>query len=193
MTFRQTSALRASRFTHSGFFLLVLLLTAANLRAPITAVGPVLENMRHAFGLSAAAAGFFNFIPLMLFAALAPVAAMVGNRFGLERSLWAALLLITLGSMVRWLPLEAALWSGTVLLSAGIAAANVLLPPLIKRDFTQHTAKYIGLYAATMSLTASLASGIAVPLAALSDADWRLSLGVWAVPGLVALLAWLPG
>lgn len=192
MTFRQTSAVRASRFTHSGFFLLVLLLTAANLRAPITAVGPVLENMRHAFGLSAAAAGFFNFIPLMLFAALAPVAAMLGNRFGLERSLWAALLLITLGSMVRWLPLEAALWSGTVLLSAGIAAANVLLPPLIKRDFTQHTAKYIGLYAATMSLTASLASGIAVPLAALSDADWRLSLGIWAVPGLVALLAWLP-
>ncbi|HAT24178.1 MAG TPA: MFS transporter, partial [Pantoea septica] len=63
--------------------MLVLLLTAANLRAPITAVGPVLENMRHAFGLSAAAAGFFNFIPLMLFAALAPVAAMLGNRFGL--------------------------------------------------------------------------------------------------------------
>ncbi|MGE1563610.1 MFS transporter [Pantoea septica] len=192
MIFRQASAQRASRFTHSGFFLLVLLLTAANLRAPITAVGPVLENMRHAFGLSAAAAGFFNFIPLMLFAALAPAAAMLGNRFGLERSLWTALLLITLGSMVRWLPLEAALWSGTVLLSAGIAAANVLLPPLIKRDFTQHTAKYIGLYAATMSLTASLASGIAVPLAALSSADWRLSLGVWAVPGLVALLAWLP-
>ena len=127
MTFRQTSALRASRFTHSGFFLLVLLLTAANLRAPITAVGPVLENMRHAFGLSAAAAGFFNFIPLMLFAALAPVAAMVGNRFGLERSLWAALLLITLGSMVRWLPLEAALWSGTVLLSAGIARGGSAL------------------------------------------------------------------
>jgi len=183
--------LRASRLTQPGFFLLVLLLTAANLRAPITAVGPVLENIRHAFGLSAAA-GFFNFIPLMMFAALAPFAAMLGNRFGLERSLWAALLLITLGSILRWLPAEAALWSGTALLSAGIAAANVLLPPLIKRDFTQHTAKYIGLYAATMSLTASLASGIAVPLAALSEADWRLSLGVWALPGVVALLAWLP-
>lgn len=192
MTLRQTSALRASRFTQSGFFLLVLLLTAANLRAPITAVGPVLENIRHTFGLSAAAAGFFNFIPLMLFAALAPVAAMLGNRFGLERSLWAALLLITLGSVARWIPDEAALWVGTFTLSAGIAAANVLLPPLIKRDFTQHTAKYIGLYAATMSLTASLASGIAVPLASLSTADWRLSLGVWAIPGLVALLAWLP-
>lgn len=192
MTLRQISAVCASRFSQPGFFLLVILLTAANLRAPITAVGPVLENIRYAFGLSAAAAGFFNFIPLMMFAALAPVAAALGNRYGLERSLWAALLLTTLGSLVRWLPDEAALWSGTFMLSAGIAAANVLLPPLIKRDFTHHTAKYIGLYAATMSLTASLASGVAVPLATWSEAGWRLSLGVWAVPGLVALLAWLP-
>ena len=192
MTLRQISAVCASRFSQPGFFLLVILLTAANLRAPITAVGPVLENIRSAFGLSAAAAGFFNFIPLMMFAALAPVAAALGNRYGLERSLWVALLLTTLGSLVRWLPDEAALWSGTFMLSAGIAAANVLLPPLIKRDFTHHTAKYIGLYAATMSLTASLASGVAVPLATWSEAGWRLSLGVWAVPGLVALLAWLP-
>lgn len=192
MTLRQISAVCASRFSQPGFFLLVILLTAANLRAPITAVGPVLENIRSTFGLSAAAAGFFNFIPLMMFAALAPVAAALGNRYGLERSLWAALLLTTLGSLVRWLPDEAALWSGTFMLSAGIAAANVLLPPLIKRDFTHHTAKYIGLYAATMSLTASLASGVAVPLATWSEAGWRLSLGVWAVPGLVALLAWLP-
>lgn len=192
MTLQQISAARASRFTQPGFFLLVLLLTAANLRAPVTAVGPVLENIRHAFGLTAAAAGFFNFIPLMMFALLAPVAAIAGNRFGLERSLWIALLLITSGSVARWLPSEVALWIGTFMLSAGIAAANVLLPPLIKRDFTQHTAKYIGLYAATMSLTASFASGIAVPLATLSSADWRLSLGVWAVPGMIALLAWLP-
>lgn len=192
MSLQQISATRASRFTQSGFFLLVLLLTAANLRAPITAVGPVLENIRHAFGLSAAAAGFFNFIPLILFALLAPVASLAGNRFGLERSLWSALLLITSGSVARWFPSEIMLWAGTLMLSAGIAAANVLLPPLIKRDFTQHTAKYIGLYAATMSLTASFASGIAVPLAAVSSADWRLSLGVWAIPGMIALLAWLP-
>lgn len=192
MTLRHTSVVRTSHLAQSGFFLLVLLLTAANLRAPITAVGPVLDNIRHAFGLSAAAAGFFNFIPLVMFALLAPVAALAGNRFGLERSLWSALLLIALGSVARWFPSEAALWIGTFTLSAGIAAANVLLPPLIKRDFTQHTAKYIGLYAATMSLTASFASGIAVPLAKISAADWRLSLGVWAVPALVALFAWLP-
>ncbi|MGK3142251.1 CynX/NimT family MFS transporter [Pantoea sp. C2G6] len=176
----------------ASFFLFVLLLTAANLRAPITAAGPVLQDIRQTFGLSAGEAGLFNFIPLMLFALLAPLAGWLGNRLGLERSLWGALCLITAGSLLRWQPAEVALWGGTLLLSAGIAAANVLLPPLIKRDFTAHTARYIGLYAATMSITASLATGVAVPLSQLSTAGWRLSLVVWALPGVVALLVWLP-
>ncbi|MGK3134624.1 MFS transporter [Pantoea trifolii] len=176
----------------SGFFLFLLLLTAANLRTPITAVGPVLENIRLTFGLSASAAGVINFLPLLMFATLAPPAAWFGNRFGLERSLWGALLLITLGSMLRISGSESALWAGTIILSSGIAAANVLLPPLIKRDFTEHTARYVGLYAMTMAITASIASGVVVPLAELSSAGWRLSLAVWLVPAIVALLAWLP-
>lgn len=176
----------------SGFFLFLLLLTAANLRTPITATGPVLENIRLTFGLSASAAGVLNFLPLLMFATLAPPAAWLGNRFGLERSLWGALLLITLGSLLRISGSENALWTGTLLLSAGIAAANVLLPPLIKRDFTAHTARYIGLYATTMAITASIASGVAVPLAQLTGAGWHLALGVWLIPAVVALLAWLP-
>lgn len=176
----------------SGFFLFLLLLTAANLRTPITAVGPVLENIRLTFGLSASAAGVIIFLPLLMFATLAPPAAWFGNRFGLERSLWGALLLITLGSILRISGSESALWAGTIILSSGIAAANVLLPPLIKRDFTEHTARYVGLYAMTMAITASIASGVVVPLAELSRAGWRLSLAVWLVPAIVALLAWLP-
>lgn len=176
----------------TGFFLFLLLLTAANLRTPITATGPVLENIRQSFGLSASAAGVINFLPLLMFATLAPPAAWFGNRYGLERSLWGSLLLITLGSLLRITGSEEAMWAGTLILSAGIAAANVLLPPLIKRDFTEHTARYIGLYAMVMGISASIASGIAVPLAEMSGAGWRLSLAVWSVPAIIALLAWLP-
>jgi len=176
----------------SGFFLFLLLLTSANLRTPITATGPILENIRLTFGLSASAAGVINFLPLLMFATLAPPAAWVGNRWGLERSLWASLLLITLGSLLRIAGGEYAMWAGTLVVSSGIAAANVLLPPLIKRDFTEHTARYIGLYAMTMGISASIASGVAVPLAGLTHFGWRLSLAVWLIPALVALFAWLP-
>lgn len=188
----QPSITRSSVVTSSGFFLFIVLLTAANLRTPITATGPILDNIRATFGLSATAAGVLNFIPLMLFAAIAPLASWLGNRIGLEKSLWRAVCLIALGSMLRILPAESALWLGTIILSTGIAASNVLLPPLIKRDFTQHTAKYIGLYASTMAITASIASGVAVPLATLRNLGWQLSLGVWAIPALVAAVVWLP-
>ncbi|MEG3133826.1 MFS transporter [Rouxiella sp. T17] len=188
----QPSPTRSSVVQSSGFFLFLVLLTAANLRTPITATGPILDNIRATFGLSAAAAGVLNFIPLMLFAAIAPIASWLGNRIGLEKSLWSAVCLIALGSVLRILPAESGLWLGTIILSTGIAASNVLLPPLIKRDFTQHTAKYIGLYASTMAITASIASGIAVPLASLGNIGWQLSVGVWAIPALIAAVVWLP-
>lgn len=174
------------------FFLFLILLTAANLRSPITATGPVLADICATFGLSASAAGLLNFIPLILFAAIAPLASWCGNKTGLEKSLWVAVCLITLGSVVRVMPYASGLWAGTVILSTGIAAANVLLPPLIKRDFKLHTTKYIGLYASTMAITASLASGIATPLQHTSGFGWRLSLGIWIVPALIATVAWLP-
>ncbi|UCB33127.1 MFS transporter (plasmid) [Duffyella gerundensis] len=176
----------------SRSLLFVVLLTAANLRTPITATGPILDNICQTFGLSAAQAGLLNFIPLMMFAALAPISAWAGNRFGLEKTLWAALWLIGIGSGLRIIGNESGLWCGTLALSGGIAAANVLLPPLIKRDAQQHTAKYIGLYASTMAITASIASGVAAPLAAFSEGGWTLSLAVWLLPVIVALFAWRP-
>lgn len=188
----QAPAAHTSLLSGSGFFLFVLLLTAANLRAPLTATGPILENICLTFRLTATEAGVLNFIPLMMFAVLAPGAAWLGNSVGLEKTLWGAVWLITLGSLLRITGNVTALWLGTLTLSTGIAAANVLLPPLIKRDFTAHTAKYIGLYASTMAITASLASGIAVPLAKLTDSGWFLSMGVWIVPAIIALAAWLP-
>ena len=180
-----------SLFARSGFFLFVLLTTAASLRAPLTAIGPVLEDIRATFNLSASAAGLLNFIPLMMFALLAPPAAWAGNRFGLEKTLWYAVWLIMLGSLLRMGGVTG-LWLGTLLLSAGIAAANVLLPPLIKRDFAGHAARYTGLYAGVMAVTASLASGVAVPLAQATKTGWILSLGIWLLPAVVALVAWLP-
>ena len=192
MSQTQAPRARASLISSSGFFLFVLLLTAANLRTPITATGPILENICQTFGLNATAAGVLNFIPLLMFAVLAPASSWLGNRIGLEKTLWGAVWLITLGSALRITGSATGLWLGTLTLSSGIAAANVLLPPLIKRDFKEHTARYIGLYASTMAITASIASGVAVPLAQVTRAGWFLSVGVWLIPAIVALAAWIP-
>ena len=172
--------------------LLGILLIAANLRAPITSLGPVLSWVQRDFALSPAASGLLNALPLLLFAAVSPFAPLLSRRLELERALFAALLAIGAGCVLRSTGVETGLWAGTVLIGAGIAVANVLMVPLIKRDFPQHATLCIGLYAATMALTAAVASGVALPLAGLTAHGWKLSLGLWFALALVSMVAWLP-
>ncbi|WP_132910688.1 MFS transporter [Sphingomonas sp. BK235] len=169
-----------------------IVLVGANLRAPITSLGPVLPDVQASMKLSGAEAGMLHALPLLLFAAVSLIAPSVGRRYGLERVLGAAIAAIFLGTLLRsvWLPIG--LWIGTVLLSMGIAFGNVLLPGLVKRDFPDRAAGLIGLYAAAMAGVAGVAAGVAVPIASLAFADWRWSLGVWAVLSLITLLTWLP-
>ncbi|PMY73354.1 MULTISPECIES: MFS transporter [unclassified Pseudomonas] len=176
----------------SSSLLLGILLIAANLRAPITSLGPVLDQVQQYFALSAAAAGFLNAVPLLMFAAASPLAPWLTRRLGLEQALFGGLCLIAIGCLVRSSGTSTGLWVGTLLIGGGIAIANVLIVPLVKRDFPSHTALCVGLYAATMALMAALASGLSAPLSSLTGYTWKISLGVWFLLALVALVCWLP-
>jgi len=168
-----------------------VLLIASNLRAPITALGPVIQQISASFNLSGASTGMLNALPLLIFALASPFAPVLTRRTGLERALLCALIFIALGCVVRSFFGVGGLWTGTIIIGLGIAVANVLVVPLIKRDFPSHTARCVGLYAATMALTAALSSGVAAPLSRLSGATWRLSIGIWVIPALLALIVWM--
>lgn len=166
---------------------------AANLRPAITAVGPVLPLVKDDVGLSDAALGVLGAVPVVAFALVSPAVYRLVRRFGADRTIAGALLLLAVGTCLRsWPGAEAKLWLGTALVGATIAVANVALPVVLKRDFPRSTARTTGLYVACMSVFAALASGLAVPLAGVSDLGWRLSLAAWALPALLALLVWLP-
>lgn len=182
---------KRSRLTR--FLLLAgIMLVAANLRAPLTSVGPLLEQIQHQLMLSATAAGLLNSLPLILFAVLSPLTPSLAKRIGIERTLGLALVLLVAGIVLRSQPWDGMLWLGTVLIGAAIAFANVVLPTLVKRDFPHRAAVMISTYAAVMSLVAAIASGMAVPLAAFNDNGWRFSLLCWSLPAFIALAIWLP-
>jgi CP family cyanate transporter-like MFS transporter len=177
----------------SSFSLYIgIILIGANLRAPITSLGPILPDIQAALGLSGSAAGVLNAIPLLVFALLSLAAPWFGRKFGGARVLGAALLAIAAGTGLRSMPLGGALWVGTLMLSAGIAFGNVLLPGLVKREFPQQAPALIGMYAAAMATVAGIASGLAVPIAQLPGLDWRWSIGIWSILAVVTLLAWIP-
>ncbi|NWA74250.1 MFS transporter [Serratia proteamaculans] len=186
------AANKRSRLRHPLLLIAGIMLVAANLRAALTSVGPLLEQIQQQLSLSATSAGLLNSLPLILFAVLSPVTPSLAKRMGIERTLGMALLMLIGGIVLRSLPQTSMLWLGTVLIGAAIAFANVVLPTLVKRDFPSRAAAMIAGYAAVMSLVAATASGLAVPLAALNNLGWRFSLLCWSLPALLALMVWLP-
>jgi CP family cyanate transporter-like MFS transporter len=169
----------------------MVLLVAANLRAAITSVGPVLDRIGADTGLSSTALGVLGAVPLLTFAVVSPSVHLLSRRIGVERAVFAALVALVLGTVIRSLPgQQVTLWLGTVLLGASIAVGNVLLPVIVKAGFPARVAVLTSVYTSVMSGVAALASGVSVALAGIGG--WRLALGIWAILGVPAVLLWAP-
>jgi CP family cyanate transporter-like MFS transporter len=166
-----------------------VLVAAVCMRTPITAVGPVLHLIGTDTGLSNTLLGLLSALPLLAFAAVSPVVHGPVRKIGIERTVAAALAAIAVGSAFRTLPGPSELWIGTAVAGAGIAACNVLIPVVVRRDHPARVALMTAVFSASMGMAASLASGVSQPLSELSG-SWRWSLGVWAVPAVAAAAVW---
>ncbi|MCH6171795.1 CynX/NimT family MFS transporter [Pseudonocardia alaniniphila] len=169
-----------------------VILLGANLRPLVVAVSPLLGAIRADTGLSVSTAGLLTTLPVLCFGVLAPLAPRLGRRLGIELTLLLTMVLITAGAAVRLLQPLAALLAGTVLIGAGIAIANVLLPGVIKRDFERRVGLMTGLYTMTLFASPALAAGLSVPLERATGLGWRRVLALWGVLAVAAIIVWLP-
>lgn len=169
-----------------------ILLIAANLRGPITGIAPLLGMIQETTGIGTAQIGALTTLPLLAFAVMSPFAVLLARAWGIERSLFAALLLIAAGVAVRSLGPVWCLFAGTTVIGVGVAIGNVLLPGLIKRDFPDRIGEMTSAYALTAGLAAAAASALAVPAAGGSSEGWPLALAGFVVVPLAAAVVWLP-
>jgi CP family cyanate transporter-like MFS transporter len=176
----------------SALLALSVVLVAINLRPAVAGVGPVLPELRAGLPLSGAGAAVLTTLPVLCFGLLATLAPRVARRFGIEAVLVGVMVALAVAVLGRVLDGPPALFVGTVVAGGAIAIGNVLLPPLVKRDFPERTGLMMGVYSMAVSGAAAVAAGVSVPLAGASSLGWRGSLGVWALPAVVAALAWLP-
>jgi CP family cyanate transporter-like MFS transporter len=91
---------------HSVWLIAGILLIAANLRAPVTAVGPVMGLLQQTFALSAGAAGLAD-LATLCFALVSPLAGAWRAAWTGAHALLALLLIaggIVLRSSDRWRP-----------------------------------------------------------------------------------------
>ncbi|WP_414121809.1 CynX/NimT family MFS transporter [Corynebacterium nuruki] len=182
----------AAKHVPAGLVVAGILLVAANLRAAITTVGPVLTGIEDDLGITSSAASFLVSLPLLTFAVVSPFVPRLAQRLGLEWIIAGGLVILAAGLVLRSVPPQALLWVGTVLIGVSIAVLNVVLPSWVKRDFPLKIGQITGAYSAVQSAFAAVAAGIAVPVGGATGMDWRLPLGMWAGLALVALGVLLP-
>lgn len=175
-----------------GFIILGIIVIAANLRTPLTSVGPLVSLIRDDVQISNTLAGLITTLPLLAFALLSPLVPKLGRMYGVERIILIALIFLTVGIVIRSLSGAANLYLGTAILGFAIAVCNVLLPSIIKRDFPNKMGSMTGLYSISMSLSGAIASGISVPLAVNAGLKWQGALGIWGILSFVSILCWLP-
>ncbi|WP_435736877.1 MFS transporter [Cellulosimicrobium sp. PMB13] len=187
---------RAFRGGIDGVLLVAVLLVAVNLRAPLTALPPVVSDVAADLHLTAAAAGLLTGIPVLCFALATPAVAGILGRSSLRTAIGVALLLVLAGTLLRSAdlsgvagPVAAGTFAGTVLLGLGITTANLAVPMIAQRDFPGHVGTVTGLYTAAINVGTVATTALTAPLA--DAVGWRWALASWGVLAVVALVWWL--
>jgi CP family cyanate transporter-like MFS transporter len=196
---RRLAGRRLSARQGAALLIIGVLVLAFNLRSAVTSLPPIFPELESALHISAASLSLLAAIPVLCFGVFSGVGAPLSRRFGEERVLGFALLLLATGLLLRSLSPAILLFPGTVVAGAAIALLNVLLPSLVKRRMPERAGLMIGLYLLMLSAGAIVASLLAVPVfnaaaggATAGSAAVRITLGLWAGPALLAAVAWLP-
>lgn len=174
------------------FTAVAIMLVAANLRPAVVAVAPLVGDIKAATGWSSAVTGLLTTLPVLVFGLVAPLAPRCAARFGIERTVFAALAVLIVATAVRLMPAPSALFAGSALAGAGIGVCNVVLPSLIKRDFPHRSGLMTGLYSMTLSGGAAAAAALTIPINDALGGDWRLALASWGLFAVLALVIWIP-
>jgi CP family cyanate transporter-like MFS transporter len=170
--------------------LLGIILVAATLRTAVAGLSPIVIEISTDIPLSSTAIGVLGMLPPVCFAVFGIFTPVFTRRLGLENVLLVALTAMLIGHLTRGLAGSLpVLLIGSVVTFAGLGVGNVLLPPLVKKYFPDRVGLVTSLYVTTLALSTLFPPLIAVPVA--DAAGWRVSLGMWLLPVVVALVPWL--
>ncbi|WP_444948420.1 MFS transporter [Micromonospora ureilytica] len=170
--------------------LLGIVLVAFTLRQAVATISPILGDIRVDIPISNIGVGLLGTLPPILLAASGFIAPRVARGFGLDGGIVLALLLMTLGHLVRaFAPGFAVLLVGSVVALAGTGIGNVLLPPIVRRYFPDRVALLTAVYVCVVGVGTAVPAAVAAPVA--EQVGWRFLLGTWSVTSVVALVPWL--
>lgn len=173
--------------------LAVVVLVALNLRPFMTGIGPLADTIGADLGLDLQGMALLTLVPMLLMGLCAFAGPRLQDGWGARRSLVVALLVLGLGSFLRFFVASGWAMVGTAaLLGLGAAIVQAVFPGIVKRHFPRHVGMVMGLYSG-MLMGGGAMGAQAAPLLATLTGSWRIGLGWLAVPAVLAagLCAWL--
>ena len=175
------------------FELIALLAIAGCIRAPITSIGPQINEIRGSQGLGIVQFGFLTAIPVICFAFAAPLPSLrVFRKIKTEQLIVFALLALAAATIFRTIGSNSVLFGSTIILGISIAILNIVTPALVRRDYPKKITTVMPIYSAVLALMASLGAGLSIPIASYFGDNWKFGISVWAIPAVVVALIWIP-
>jgi CP family cyanate transporter-like MFS transporter len=175
------------------FELMALLAIAGCIRAPITSIGPQINEIRGSQSLGIIQFGFLTAIPVICFALAAPLPSLrVFRKIKTEQLIVFALLALAAATVFRTVGSNSLLFGSTIILGISIAILNIVTPALVRRDYPKRITTVMPIYSAVLALMASLGAGLSIPIASYFGDNWKFGISVWAIPAVVVALIWIP-
>jgi CP family cyanate transporter-like MFS transporter len=171
-----------------------IVVLALNLRPAAVSVGPVLDEIRAGIHMSALGAGLLTALPVLSFATIGALAPRLARLVGIHRLTMLALVCVAAGLAARAQVHDTVTFLVLSFVGlAGMAAANVLLPSLVKAHFPDRIGLLTSVYSTALAIGLTGASVLTVPIAEYDTTavDWRRGLFVWALLAAVAAVPWL--
>ena len=154
------------------------------------AIPPVIPLLHADLHLSETQIGWLSSLPPMLFALAAVPGSLLIARVGLIPALLVGLLLNALGGAARGaIPNATALYVSSIVMAAGVAIMQPILPPLVRAWFPQRIGFATTVYTNGLFVGEILPSTLTIPLVLPFVQDsWRSSFLVWSAPVLLSAL-----
>ena len=167
-----------------------LFVASLAMRPQILAIGPLLPFIREDLGLPAGVAGLLTTIPVLCMGLFAPVGPRLAATFGAGRAFVLCLSTIVGFGLVRAFSPGVPLVLATTLgIGIGIGSAGAIPSMIVSRRLPTRPAMGTGAYAGGIVAGSTLASGLAVPLAA--GDDWRRALLIISLASIGSIVAWI--
>lgn len=166
-----------------------IIISALTLRAAVTSISPLFGRIGADLHFGTTVVGLIGMLPPAMFAVSGLLTPVLARRTGLETTAFVAMAATTVGVAARaFAPNTEALFALSAIALIGMGIGNVVIPPLVKRYFSDRLAVVSTIYICAMQISTMVPPLLAVPVA---DAyGWRLSIGMWALVALAAAMPW---